>query len=669
MRALVRAAPLLRLGLRNLRSSVFRDLGRATRRLGPSALGGYDAPGMATPEERSRGAKQAPTALARMPRLGLLAGGFVLGLLAASTLRCGRSTTSDAPQAPSEVGEQRWTCSMHPQIRQGEPGHCSLCGMDLVVADSSQGQEDPRSLRYSKRAQTLARLRTTEVRARPGATAQLRMSGRLRTDTDKDRSISTWAQGWVEELRIREIGDEVVASDDVARLYNPALRELHAELLAAKQRFDRLPVTRVAARRSAQKELDKLRDRFKIVGASEEDIVWLEAEERPSRSLVIRSPFSGTMTKRLVDSGAYVSAGTALYVISDLSSLWLMLDAHEMDLPRLALGQHATLSVDAFPGELFHGLVTYINPNVDPIRRSAQVRVQVNNLGRRLRPGMFVRAVITPQLAQEKRGSLVVPVSAPLLTGKRAVVFLEHHDEGGYRYEARPIQLGARFGDVYSVVSGLRAGDRVVSHGAFALDADLQIRGGLGMMAQTGDAQRDPRVEIVDLGDAERKKLAMVYHAYVEIQAALAGDSFERVTHSADSLRRAIQEVDFKAIPKAHSLWKDSRNLLLKAAQGLSKAKNLSEARTEFLPLSQCLIRVTARHANPLPYGLRLAYCPMAFNDRGAYWLQKGDVVNNPYFGSEMLTCGEIRQRLGAQDFLMPPADLDRGSAPQESTD
>lgn len=607
--------------------------------------------------------------LARLPQVWLLAAGFVFGMVAATSLRCGRSTSSEARTVAGESQEELWTCSMHPQIRQSEAGTCPLCGMDLVAAGAIQEQEDRRSVRYSKRAQRLARLRTTQVRARPGATAQLRLSGRLRTDSDKDRSVSAWSEGWVEQLLIREIGDEVVASDEIARLYNPALRELHAELLEAKQRFDRLPVKRLAARRAAQAALDKVRDRLKIVGASEEDIVYLEAEERPSRSLAIRSPFSGTMTKRLVESGAFVSAGTPLYVISDLSSLWLMLDAHELDLPFLALGQHATLSVDAFPGELFHGLVTYLNPNVDPIRRTAQVRVQINNFGRRLRPGMFVRAVITPERSKKKLGALVVPSTAPLLTGKRAVVFLEHHDEDGYRYEARPIQLGARFGDVYSVVSGLRAGDRVVSHGAFALDADLQIRGGLGMMAQPGDAQRDPRTEVVALSDAERKKLAMVYHAYIEIQTALSHDSFERVRHSALSLQRSIQEVDFKANPKAEKLWKKSRSVLMKSAQGLAKAKSLGEARSLFLPLSQSLIRVTARHGNSLPYGLRLAFCPMAFDDLGAYWLQKGDVVDNPYFGSQMLTCGVIRQRLGAQDFLMPPADLDRGLAAQESSD
>jgi Cu(I)/Ag(I) efflux system membrane fusion protein len=179
-----------------------------------------------------------------------------------------------------------------------------------------------------------------------------------------------------------------------------------------------------------------------------------------------------------------VETGSGLYRVADLSTLWVQLDAYESDLPAMKKGQQVLLGVEALPGERFEGRITFVDPVLDPKTRTARVRIEVKNQDRRLRPGMFVEASVKSDASAKpaQEAPVVVPATAPLFTGRRSVVYVEVQDVDAPTYEARVVSLGPRMGDLYPVLEGLNDGEKVVVHGAFALDADLQIQGGGSMM-------------------------------------------------------------------------------------------------------------------------------------------------------------------------------------------
>jgi membrane fusion protein, copper/silver efflux system len=184
--------------------------------------------------------------------------------------------------------------------------------------------------------------------------------------------------------------------------------------------------------------------------------------------------------------------GTPIYRVSDLSRVWLQLEAYETDLRWLAPGQTVSLTTRSLPGEGFEGVVGFIDPLIDPRRRTARVRVEVANPEGRLKPGMFVRGRVGGRMgdhaghADDHRPPLLVPASAPLITGRRAVVYVQVGDAGQPEFEPRDVLLGPRAGDWYVVEEGLAEGERVVARGAFKIDAELQIRGLPSMMQPAG---------------------------------------------------------------------------------------------------------------------------------------------------------------------------------------
>ena len=247
--------------------------------------------------------------------------------------------------------------------------------------------------------------------------------------------------------------------------------------------------------------------------------------------MTIYSPASGIIIHKNAQEGIYVQTGTKIYTIADLSRIWVQLDAYESDLHALHYGNSIDFTTEAYPGETFHGTISFIAPIIDSATRTAKVRVIVDNADGRLKPGMFVRAVAHPRLGDDgqvmnaelagkwicpmhpeeikdepgscdecgmplvtteslgytenrpENAPLLIPVSAALKTGKRAVVYVENPHAEKPTYEGREVQLGARIGDFYIVKGGLDEGEKVVTHGNFKIDAEMQIQAKPSMMS------------------------------------------------------------------------------------------------------------------------------------------------------------------------------------------
>ncbi|ACY16068.1 efflux RND transporter periplasmic adaptor subunit [Haliangium ochraceum] len=551
--------------------------------------------------------------------------------------------------AEAAAEAQVWTCSMHPQVRSPEPGACPICGMDLIpVSEAGGGDDDdtaPRRVALSPAARELARIRTRAVVTAADSARALHLLGRVDYDETRTRTITAWTAGRLERLRVATTGQRIRAGQPVADIYSPELYSAQEDLQQARRQLGRLQHASPTVKKGSVQALEATRERLRLLGVDEATLRAMEAAEHPRRLVTIRAPIGGTIIERMMSEGNYVTVGTPLYRVADLSVLWVQLDAYEDDLVLLRPGQTVTLETSAVPGETFTGKVAFIDPVVDKRTRTARVRVVVPNREGALRPGMFVEAAVQAEADGDER--LVIPATAPLFTGRRSLVYVELANASRPTYEAREVVLGPKAGDVYPVLEGLEAGERVVIHGAFALDADLQIRGGESMMMDEGAGGAE-----LALPAAAREPFAAAIGAYLRAQKALAADDLAAAQAAAgdtgsalDALAEALAAAaddDERASEAPPNAGQKAAQRAAEAARALAASGDIEQARRHFDPLSREAIALVERYGNPLADTVRVAYCPMAIGDRGARWLQREERVLNSYFGASMLHCGEI---------------------------
>lgn len=597
----------------------------------------------------------------------LAAASFVLLLLAVFVL--GR-WSADPDASPQEQAAEAsadtdtlWSCSMHPQIKDEKPGLCPICGMDLIPLNNDAHEPSPIEVVLSENAQKLARIQTTRVTSQAPAKRSIRLLGRVDIDETSQRTVTAWTSGRIERLHVATTGERVRKHQVVATLYSPEIYTARRDLLLAQKQTQRHTQSGASALalQASRSALDAARQKLRLLGVPNAEIRKMEASGKASNNVSIRARAEGTILQRLVEEGTWIKEGTPLYKLADLQKLWVQLDAYETDLQEIQKGQPVILTFQALPGEEIEGVVTFIDPVVNPATRTTRVRVEVPNLQGNLRPGMFAEATLQSADHPTKR-PLFVPRTAPLFSGRRSLVYVELPHREKPTYQAREVRLGTRQGEFYPVIAGLKEGERVVTHGAFKLDADLQIRGGLSMMARQDDKER-PLDNPIRPGQELQGTVQTLLNEYLQVQEALAADS----TEFQKPLRRFLRTVrEHKAPqnPGEAKAWGVLQKRLESHAAKLQKAENLSLARQAFLGLSEVVKNLLNVFGAPPGSAVYLAFCPMANENRGGYWLQKSPQIANPYFGAQMLTCGEIKTALSPHNE--EPASKPR-SKPQSS--
>ncbi len=572
-------------------------------------------------------------------------------------------------RAPGGGEAEVWTCSMDPQIRSPEPGMCPICGMDLIPVEGVGGDESRDRVQLSPAAVAQSRIETAQVMPRAGGDADLRLLGRVDHDETQMRTVTAWTAGRIDRLRVATTGAQVKRGEAIATIYSPEIYAAHQDLIQARRQLSRLEEAMPVARTAAESTLRASRQRLSLLGVTEGELKGMEAAESPWRQVQIRSPFAGTVIERLASEGQYVEAGAGIYRLTDLGRLWVQLDAYEKDLPMLEIGQKVALTLEALPGEVFEGRVAFVDPVISARTRTARVRVEVDNEGGRLRPGMFAEAVVR---GGEGGGEpqLVIPETAALFSGRRSLVYVEVPGQERPTYEAREVRLGVRSGGVYPVIAGLEYGERVVTRGAFRLDADLQIKGGRSLMTRPDDRTPASFDAAIVLSADERARLAPILRAYLDAQEALAADDFDRARAAAQAIQAAAQAAAPAGGPQVVGAWAPMQRGLITHARYFERAASIEVARAAFETLTAQVAGLMRVFGNPLDEALHLNFCPMAFDNRGAQWFQRGDTLQNAYFGAAMLQCGERREALGGGEFLsgelaqLADPDLTEGGAP-----
>ena len=427
-----------------------------------------------------------------------LAAGGVLLLTALLVASCGGGGESADEHAHEQAEGTIWTCSMHPSVRSDGPGDCPLCGMDLIPVedDGAADEVGERVLVVSEAGRKLMEIATSPV-MRMDVGVDVGLVGKVTYDEGRVSRIAAWVPGRVERLYVDYAGYEVEAGEPMVELYGPELLAAQEELLQSAGAYhDAVAAGKPRSIESTDAVLEAVRERLRLWGLSEAQVAEVESRGVAEPRVTIESPASGTVVEKSVTEGEYVSTGQMLFTVADLSVVWVELSAYESDLPWLSEGQKVEFEVAASPGRTFTGTLSFVEPVVDPVTRTITVRAEVPNHDGTLMPDMFVRATARSSHgghgAHGAGASLVIPATAPLLTGNRAVVYVELSDSDGPSFEGRDVVLGPRAGDYYVVVSGLHEGERVVSEGAFKIDSALQIRAKPSMMSPDADGTEAP---------------------------------------------------------------------------------------------------------------------------------------------------------------------------------
>ncbi len=578
-------------------------------------------------------------------------GALVLTLVACS-FAMGRCSVPRAPvdavASEGEVEPRAYVCPMHPQIRLKSQGKCPVCGMDLAEEVSTEAPSSSDEIKLSERSKALAKVGVAEVERSTGA-RELHLLGTVVPDESRLRAVTSWTGGRIDKLVIRTTGAQVRRGQVVAELYSPELYAATRDYLVALNRSDEGGIGSAAggwmdgATRAA-------RARLELLGMQAAAIERLEKSRKAPKTVKVRSQFSGTVIERRVETGNFVTAGAPLLSLADLSRVWVEVEAFESDLPLLTVGQEVTVTPSATGGDPFSGTVAFIDPVLDVAARTAKVRVEVSNPRGELRPGMFVHARVRSKLDAEP-GLLSIPETAVLWTGRRSIVYVEKPGAEMPTYALREVVVGPKAGSVYPVRSGLSEGERVVTRGAFVLDADLQLHGKTSMMDMEGDVDRASRASLV-VTDGMLASLEPVLRGYLDAQEALAADDLTRGRAALDKLATVATDLTPDGTSKATEQWDKIASSLIGDARRAHRAAADADLRSAFEDLNAPMTRLLSQFGNPLSESVQTAFCPMAFDNRGAGWIQRTGSLANPYYGAAMLRCGEVSATVASGERL-----------------
>jgi len=374
----------------------------------------------------------------------------------------------------AETGKpQIWTCSMHPQIKLGHPGKCPICAMELIplVQSGSASDSDTIAIHFTKEAAALANVSTTIV-TRQAPVKEVRLYGKVQVDERLQQSQVAHIGGRIEKLLVNFTGESVKKGQLLALIYSPDMITAQQELLEAAKSKETQPEIYEAAS-------EKLRQ-WKL---SEAQIAQIEQSGKAKTEFEVYANTSGIVTGKRVSTGDYVSQGTVLFDVANLSNVWVQFDAYESDLPFLKEGYTIQFTFQAIPGKDYSAKIRFIDPVIDPVNRVAKVRVEVNNAGGNLKPEMFANGLVKANLDAYK-DKLVIPRSAVLWTGKRSIVYVKGPATAELSFSMREIGLGPMLGNSYVVLDGLKEGEEIVTEGTFSVDAAAQLEGKPSMMNQ-----------------------------------------------------------------------------------------------------------------------------------------------------------------------------------------
>jgi len=577
---------------------------------------------------------------------------LLIGILIGWLLFGSSSNLNKEPHShETENVDQIWTCSMHPQIRKTEEGDCPICGMELIpLSTDNNSDENQSAIKMSQTAMQLANVQTAVVQSGK-AVKVLKLTGKITPDERVVFSQTSHISGRIERLMINYTGEVVREGQVIAAIYSPELMTAQEELLIAFENKETQPELLIASK-------EKLRN-WKL---TEGQINKLIESGKPMDEFPILSDLNGVVISKFKNRGNHIKEGETFYEVANLSRLWVLLDVHESDLAWIKEGDIVKYKINAFPNKSFQGKIDFIDPVINPKTRVAKARIELDNSSKNFKPQMLVNATVESKLKLAET-AIIVPKSAVMWTGERSLVYVKTNAKNGIHFIMREVELGTSLGDSYIISSGLEVGEEIAVNGTFSIDAAAQLAGKPSMMNPEGVTMNlghnhggetpssESSFEVmkasnsIEISETQKLQIRPILESYFRLKNALTEDDFEQSKVELEKLSESIKQVNMKIFKeKTHNSWMTLSSELKSNVKVALSGTQIEEVRKSFIAISKTILQLN-KFFDPLNYTTYVQHCPMANNNKGADWLSKEEEIKNPYFGSSMLTCGEVKSK------------------------
>ncbi|MEZ4802277.1 MAG: efflux RND transporter periplasmic adaptor subunit [Gelidibacter sp.] len=587
--------------------------------------------------------------------IAILVVGLVLGYVFFGKSAEGNSNTKNvSDMSYSSKGQnQMWTCSMHPQIMQPEPGDCPICGMDLIPAETGADGLAMNEIIMTENAMALANIQTTIVGNVSGTDENtMQLSGKIMANEEANAVQASYFEGRIEKLNVNFTGEEVRKGQLLATIYAPTLVAAQQELITASKMKASQPAL-----------YNAVRNKLKLWKLSESQINQIESSGKVRENFPIYATVSGTVSQKMAEEGDYVKQGQPIVKVSDLGTVWAMFDAYENQISQLKEGQKIKVTNNAYPNKEFEATVSFIDPTLNTKSRTVSVRATLNNKEDLLKPGMFVTAKVQMLKGNIMESQITVPATAVMWTGN-AHWYMSKQIQTNLFLKCEKLpweQKTARF----TITEGLKNGEEIVTNGTFTVDAAAQLQGKKSMMntkggetmtgheghlgmensnnnSTTDQAQMTKRL---DVSSKFKEQLNSVFENYISVEKALVKEDANTAQKSARGLQKSLENTDMKLLKdEAHSHWMTLEKELKASTNAIANTSDINTQREHFIHLSAHLINAVKTFG--INQKVYVDFCPMANNNVGAYWLSKDKEIKNPYFGDAMLTCGSVMDEI-----------------------
>ncbi|MBI3583538.1 MAG: efflux RND transporter periplasmic adaptor subunit [Nitrospinae bacterium] len=406
---------------------------------------------------------------------------IVLGKPAPAHKEITAQDTSKQAERKKERKILYWTDPMIPSFKSDKPGKSPM-NMDMVPVYADEEEVAAGIVKIDPATVKSINVRTEKVIKKP-LRRSIRTTGRIDYDERKVTHIHTKIQGWVEKLYVDFTGKEVNEGDMLLEVYSPELVSAQQEYLLALEYAKSLKDSKVEGVTSgAESLLESARKRLQLFDVAEHQIKELEETKKPKKTLHIHSPVHGIVVQKNLLKGMFVTPETHLYVITDISKIWVYADIYEYEVPWVKVGQTAEMTLSYFSGKVFKGVVTYIYPYLQAETRTVKVRMEFDNPDWELKPDMYANVKLESKMAES---AILVPSEAVIRSGVRDIIIVS---KGEGVFEPRDVLVGVDTGDGYlQILEGVKAGEDVVTSAQFLIDSESKLKEAVDKMRQKAE--------------------------------------------------------------------------------------------------------------------------------------------------------------------------------------